>query len=227
MKVMFQQISAEGLTYSILASGQIWTVAVILMLTSGCDRREIEEQTVDKGIEQVPAASQETRSSSSTADGDADRSDQPQSSDERWIMPEGWTRDQTPRRMRLATLIAPDPTGPVEVAVTRFPGRVGGELANLNRWRKQLRLAPITQDELDEALTRFESPGFEGYRTRIESPAGVMLAAGVYEAAIDQTWFVRTTVPDAEIADRIEADLYAVAHSIALIPRSTDEGDTQ
>lgn len=215
MTSMFQQICARRLTYLVLASGWVWTFAVVMMLTSGCDRREIEEHSVDKGIEQVPAASQDTRPSSSTVRGDADLPHQDVSHGDRWVMPAGWTRDQTSRPMRLATLIAPDPAGPIEVAVTRFPGRVGGELANLNRWREQLGLSPITQNELDEALTRFALPGFEGYQTRIESPAGVMLAAGVYEAAIDQTWFVRATVTDPATAERIQADLFAVARSIA------------
>lgn len=221
---MFQQIGARRSAYPVLALGWVWTVAVVLVLTRGCDRSEIEQHSVDKGIEQIPAVSQDKRSLSPRVQGSPDRTDQDVSHGDRFVMPAGWTRDQTPRPMRLATLIAPDPAGPVEVAVTRFPGRVGGELANVNRWRGQLGLAPITQNELYKAITRFASPGFQGYQTRIESPAGVMLAAGVYEAAIDQTWFVRATVGDAAIADRIQADLFAVARSIL---RPTGGGDGQ
>lgn len=117
--------------------------------------------------------------------------------------------------MRLATYIAPDPGGPVEVAVTRFGGRVGGALANINRWRAQMGLGPIGEDELGASISRFSAAGFDGYEIRIESPRGVMLAAGVYEDAIDQMWFVRTTVPDAEVADRLGDDVFRMARSIA------------
>ena len=65
---------------------------------------------------------------------------------------------------------------------------------------------------------RFASPGFDGYEVRIESERGVMLAVGVHEASIDQTWFVRATVADAEAADRLEAALFGMARSIAGLP---------
>jgi hypothetical protein len=125
--------------------------------------------------------------------------------------------------MRLATYIAPDPGGPVEVAVTRFGGRVGGALANINRWRGQMGLGPIGEDELDESVSRFSAAGFDGYEIRIESPRGIMLAAGVYEEAIDQMWFVRTTVPAAEVADRLEDDVFHMARSIAGLDNEGDE----
>jgi hypothetical protein len=119
--------------------------------------------------------------------------------------------------MRLATYIAPDPAGPVEIAVTRFGGRVGGELANINRWRGQLGLPPIGEDELDRTIVRFSADGYAGYETRIEAPGKVMLAAGVYDEAGDQTWFVRAIFADAEAADRLQADLFGMARSIAAL----------
>lgn len=116
--------------------------------------------------------------------------------------------------MRLTTYFAPDPAGPVEIAVTRFGGRVGGELANVNRWRGQIGLEPIGEDELESAISRFAATGFEGYEARIETPSGVMLAAGVYETNTDQTWFVRATMADPSVADRIQAHLFEMARSI-------------
>lgn len=114
--------------------------------------------------------------------------------------------------MRIATYKAPP--GPVEVSVTRFPGRVGGELANINRWRGQLGLTPIEAADLDRAINRFTTTGFDGYEVRIESPGKVMLAVAVYEAAGDHTWFVRATLPDAAAADQLQPDLFGMARSI-------------
>ena len=82
-----------------------------------------------------------------------------------WTLPEGWTESAEGRPMRLATFIAaaPTPVGgtgedpadsaadePLEVALSAFPDDVGGPLANLNRWRGQLGLDPVTQDQLGE-----------------------------------------------------------------------------
>lgn len=126
--------------------------------------------------------------------------------------------------MRVATYIAPDEAGPVEVALTRFGGNVGGELANVNRWRAQLGLPAIEPADLESAIVRFEVPGFDGYAARIESEAGVMLAYGVYERAGDQTWFVRATVPDAAVADRIEPGVREMARSIAGLDEDRNGG---
>ncbi|RMH24586.1 MAG: hypothetical protein D6692_12750 [Planctomycetota bacterium] len=174
----------------------------------GCDRGGIEEHAVSKGVERMPASEGVANPVDVGAD-EAARSDRP------WIVPAGWTEDPEPRQMRLATYIAPDPSGPVEVAVSRFGGRVGGDLANINRWRGQMGLPAIEEAELDAAIARFSAPGFDGYETRIEAPSGVMLAAGVYDEAIGQMWFVRATVPDAAVADRLQADVFSIARSIA------------
>lgn len=180
-----------------------------MLVLGSCERVGIEEHTIGKGVENVPAASE---SVSESGPGAAPSTRDPGRA---WAVPAGWTEDPKPRQMRLTTYIAPDPAGPVEIAVTRFGGRVGGELANVNRWRGQLGLPPIREAELDQTVVRFSGDGYAGYETRIETPSSVMLAAGVYEEAGDQTWFVRATVADAKVADRLEADLFGMARSIA------------
>ena len=173
---------------------------------AGCGDRGIEEHTVAKGTELVPP-------------GPTPKADAPtptaENAPEPWAVPDGWTRDAEPREMRLATYHAPDPGGPIEVAITRFAGRVGGERANINRWRGQMGLAPIDEGELEAAIVRFGALGYEGYQTRIESPRGVMLAAGIYELANDRTWFVRATARDAQAANRLHAEFSDMARSMA------------
>lgn len=99
--------------------------------------------------------------------------------------------------MRLATLVFESQSGPVEVAVTRFPGDVGGVLANVNRWRQQAGLTPV--EDAEGLITRFERPGFQGYWLRIEGEGQHTLAAGVFEASASQTWFARVTAMPAVI----------------------------
>ena len=96
-----------------------------------------------------------------------------------WPLPEGWAESAEGRPMRLATFIATAPptpaeennpstdgesspdtpdtpaadtpaAEPLEIALSAFPDDVGGPLANLNRWRGQLGLDPVTQDQLPE-----------------------------------------------------------------------------
>lgn len=185
----------------------LWLLAGASML-AGCERRAVEVKTVDKGTETVPEATSPPPSPPIEPEKAAEASGRP------WKVPDGWTEDAKPRPMRVATFIAPHPDGSVEVAVTRFAGRVGGVLANINRWRGQMGLQPISESELETAITRFTSAGYEGYETRIESPSGVMLAAGVYEAASDQTWYVRATVANTAVADHLQDQLFGMARSI-------------
>lgn len=129
-------------------------------------------------------------------------------------VPAGWVLDATPKPMRVATYTATTKNGKVEVAVTKFPARVGGELANINRWRGQMGVAAVDAAGLEGVITRFSAEGFEGYETRIESSKGVMLATAVYEAANDQTWFVRVTAKDAAEADELQSAVFGMGRSV-------------
>lgn len=67
-----------------------------------------------------------------------------------WTVPEGWNEEKG-NGERLATVTIPAEP-PMELTVTSLPFRGGSEdayrLANVNRWRGQLGLAPITEDAL-------------------------------------------------------------------------------
>ncbi len=63
-----------------------------------------------------------------------------------WDVPEGWS-EAAPRQMRVVTLL-PDGASDTECYVTRLPGGAGGVLANINRWRGQLGLSPLSDDDL-------------------------------------------------------------------------------
>ena len=61
--------------------------------------------------------------------------------------PAGWKLDPQRRSMRLATFAVGAGEHAAEVVVSRFPGNVGGLLANLNRWRGQVGLGPIKSED--------------------------------------------------------------------------------
>ncbi len=64
-----------------------------------------------------------------------------------WQTPKGWT-ELPGSAMRVATFQLPKGPGKAEVTVVALPGDVGGELANVNRWRGQIALPPIAEGEL-------------------------------------------------------------------------------
>jgi hypothetical protein len=86
-----------------------------------------------------------------------------------------------------------------DISITAFPGDVGGELANVNRWRGQLQLPPLAESELSSAVVRSEQ---NGLRVTLVDFVGTsspdhqrMLGLIIpYEGA---TWFVKIIGPDA------------------------------
>jgi hypothetical protein len=118
-----------------------------------------------------------------------------------WDAPAGWTPGPE-RPMRKATLVigAADGGAGAELAVTAFPGDVGGNLANVNRWRQQLGLPPIGQDELGSALQHLHVGPLHVDVVELVGPARppaapqrVLGAIVPYEGA---TWFFKLTGPD-------------------------------
>ncbi len=63
-----------------------------------------------------------------------------------WTLPQGWSEERT-GGIRYATLKPPGAAG-VDASVVVLPGPAGGELANVNRWRGQLGLAPVDEAQL-------------------------------------------------------------------------------
>jgi hypothetical protein len=66
-----------------------------------------------------------------------------------WTLPLGWTESQEKRKDRYATILV-GKEHPLELTVTRLgrEGQAANVLANVNRWRNQLALVPVTQEEL-------------------------------------------------------------------------------
>ncbi|MEK7675066.1 MAG: hypothetical protein AAB676_04410 [Verrucomicrobiota bacterium] len=76
-----------------------------------------------------------------------------------WQVPPGW-QEQPPTQMLLAKFLAKGQDGTkAEVTVSSFPGEVGGLLANVNRWRSQVSLAPVDQAELSKGLMPLDVSG--------------------------------------------------------------------
>lgn len=79
-----------------------------------------------------------------------------------WTLPEGW-QARPGSDIRFATLVIPSEGKPLELSVTALPKPPGDDenyaLVNINRWRGQLRLPPITLADLPQESTQLEVGG--------------------------------------------------------------------
>ena len=130
-----------------------------------------------------------------------------------WTAPVAW-QSQPASAMRKATYTIAGPGGTAaELVISAFPGDVGGELANVNRWRGQLGLEPIAASELSAALIRTEHDGLSVASVDLAASASGqrMLAAMVPFGGA--TWFFKLTGPDAAVA-AAKADFTAFLQTI-------------
>jgi hypothetical protein len=115
----------------------------------------------------------------------------------RWQTPPGW-QEQSGGSVRQGSFVVAGADGAkADMSVITFPGDVGGDLANVNRWRNQVQLPPIGAAELPQTLARVTSPAGEFLMVDLLSDAPVLadghrarlLGAILKQPA--QTWFFK------------------------------------
>jgi len=106
-------------------------------------------------------------------------------------LPAGWSVGPE-NSMRKATWIASGPNGSkAEIAVTVFPGSVGGLTANVNRWRGQIGLAPASPDEIAGSAATVKVGGIESQRFVMTSADGKKSVDAVMTSKDGATWFFK------------------------------------
>lgn len=87
----------------------------------------------------------------------------------RWTLPPGWTEEKGGPQ-REATIKFGDKEPKLEISVTRFAGDGGGMLPNLNRWRNQLGLEPVTETELSSQAKKLDGASGEVWLVDLTGP---------------------------------------------------------
>jgi hypothetical protein len=112
-----------------------------------------------------------------------------------WTAPAGWTAKKA-SAMRRGSYAISGAEGAGDVSITAFPGDVGGNLANVNRWRGQLQLPPV--DDLAGVLQPFDANGLHMLIFEGANQGSRMI--GVIVPQSGATWFFKLTGPDALVA---------------------------
>ncbi len=126
-----------------------------------------------------------------------------------WTAPAGW-EEQAPSGFRKGSFLVTGADGKkADVSVISFPEAAGGLLANVNRWRDQLKLAPIT--DVVKAGTPMEVAGRDMFFVELLSeeplsPDGSKsrILGGIFPAG-PETWFFKMIGPDALVDSQREA----------------------
>jgi hypothetical protein len=147
--------------------------AGLLVTLLGCHRDEITVSLVSK----VPQM--ESVAAPAAAD-----------SNLKWRSLSSWkTMPASPPR--LASFEIPVSGRICELSITSFPGDTGGLLANVNRWRSQLGLAPIESDQLPALLKTVPGSSFQFQWIELVAQDRAMTVAILTDES--QSWFFKVT----------------------------------
>jgi hypothetical protein len=111
----------------------------------------------------------------------------------RWNVPSNW-EEKTPGAMLFKSFSITDNGGATAaVTISFFQGAMGGVLANINRWRGQIGVAPVADDQMVGIASNLDTAGgtatlvdFEGAGAKAgQRMVGVMLPHG------ENTWFYK------------------------------------
>jgi hypothetical protein len=114
-----------------------------------------------------------------------------------WTAPGDWVVKPA-GAMRKATYGVPAGASEADLSVTAFPGDVGGELANVNRWRGQVGLTPLKAEELDASVSRQQANGLDFTIVELASGGGDPNGKAILGAIVPyqgSTWFFKLTGP--------------------------------
>jgi len=127
-----------------------------------------------------------------------------------WDVPAPW-QPQAASGLRVASYLTPGKAGGAgaDVSVVTFGGAGGDTLANINRWRGQLKLAPISAEQLPAEVSALEAPAghFSVADIRGE-PADGRAAARILGAWLEepgQVWFFKMMGPEDVVESQKEA----------------------
>jgi hypothetical protein len=131
----------------------------------------------------------------------------PEKAELHYEVPAGWEQ-QPLTAMRAASFKVPGPGGKdADVSVVFLTGMAGGDLANVNRWRDQLKLAPIDEQELARSSQHVKANGGHDFlvvdlvsTVPIGQPPVPTRILGAILNENDRSWFVKMTGEDSLVA---------------------------
>jgi hypothetical protein len=118
-----------------------------------------------------------------------------------WKAPDSW-KPKAASAMRKGSYSIPGDGGAdADLSITAFPGDVGGVLANVNRWRGQIELPPLTESDLGTALSHLDRNGLHLEIVDFSNPnsAKSQRILGALVAFDGATWFFKLMGPESVV----------------------------
>ncbi len=138
-----------------------------------------------------------------------------------YATPDGWTPTNAGGLRRAAFQVS-EGERKVEITVISLPQSGGERLANVNRWRNQIKLGDITAEQLAEDLRKIPVAEADGDYVELMGPAEQQPREAILAVLSDvagSTWFFKLK-GDADLAMRERERFQAFAQSVKFAPSS-------
>ena len=156
----------------------------------------LSESQKDEFIKWVAAV---CNSQGGTKSAQAANATMPPSSDKpqlRWQLPASWT-EVPPSAMRYASFNAGTKENKIDISVVMFPGDGGTDIENVNRWRGQIGLPPMSEAAVTSQIKTLKAGDATFAAIDIAGANARTLAAWVRRDA--RVWFLKATGPSAPV----------------------------
>src|SRR5262249_22706554 len=113
----------------------------------------------------------------------------------KWSTPDGW-KEQPASQMRVASFKVSGQNGKqADVSVIPLPGAAGGDFSNVNRWRDQVGLPPVSEAEMAQQAMAVEVSGQPAqlYDENGEAKGAPTRILAVIQHRDDMAWFFKMT----------------------------------
>ena len=114
----------------------------------------------------------------------------------KWQTPEGW-KEVPASSMRYASFSAGANEGKIDISVVMFPGDGGSDIDNVNRWRGQIGLPPMSEAAVSSQITTLKASDATFAMVDMAGANARTLAAWVRRDA--RVWFFKATGVNAAV----------------------------
>jgi hypothetical protein len=128
----------------------------------------------------------------------------------KYTAPPGW-KDLGAEGMSVATLQLTEGDQSAKITVSPMGGPAGGLAANVNRWRRQVNLEPMADEEVRKDCKEIEVAGKPGLYVDLAGPQMRILAVVLTRG--DETWFFKLMGPSTLVGKQKSA-FEAFVHSV-------------
>jgi hypothetical protein len=114
----------------------------------------------------------------------------------KWTKPETWN-ELPPSSMRYASFSAGEGDQKIDISVVSFVGEGGSDADNVNRWRQQLQLPPMSPAGIATQVAPLQTESGAFASTDIAGPSARTLAG--WTRRDGRVWFFKATGPTAAV----------------------------